>query len=61
MKHDDKYKSETKSCNQTQTEAQCGLFFFKQYGTWGSDGVKRNNYRHQLTDKYLDTMHYLFG
>jgi protein gp37 len=26
----------------TQTEEQGAMFFFKQWGTWGSDGVKRN-------------------
>jgi protein gp37 len=26
----------------TQTENQDSAFFFKQWGTWGSDGVKRN-------------------
>ena len=26
----------------TQTENQGSVFFFKQWGTWGSDGVKRN-------------------
>jgi protein gp37 len=26
----------------TQTENQDSTFFFKQWGTWGSDGVKRN-------------------
>ena len=25
-----------------QTEAQGSAFFFKQWGTWGSDGIKRN-------------------
>ena len=25
-----------------QVEAQNAAFFFKQWGTWGSDGVKRN-------------------
>jgi protein gp37 len=25
-----------------QTEAQDSAFFFKQWGTWGSDGIKRN-------------------
>ncbi|GHT61037.1 hypothetical protein AGMMS50239_11110 [Bacteroidia bacterium] len=27
-----------------QTEIQGSAFFFKQWGTWGSDGVKRNKY-----------------
>ena len=25
-----------------QTEQQKSAFFFKQWGTWGSDGIKRN-------------------
>lgn len=27
-----------------QTEAQHAAFFFKQWGTWGSDGIKRNKH-----------------
>ena len=27
---------------QEQTDVQGAAFFFKQWGTWGSDGVKRN-------------------
>jgi len=27
-----------------QTEAQGSAFFFKQWGTWGSDGIKRSKY-----------------
>jgi protein gp37 len=27
-----------------QTEAQESAFFFKQWGTWGSDGIKRNKH-----------------
>jgi len=27
-----------------QTEAQDAIFFFKQWGTWGSDGIKRNKH-----------------
>lgn len=27
-----------------QTESQGGIFFFKQWGTWGSDGVKRSKH-----------------
>jgi protein gp37 len=27
-----------------QTENQTSAFFFKQWGTWGSDGVKRNKH-----------------
>ncbi len=30
---------------QEQTEAQGSLFFFKQWGTWGSDGVKRSKHK----------------
>jgi protein gp37 len=29
---------------QEQTEKQGSAFFFKQWGTWGSDGVKRNKH-----------------
>jgi len=29
---------------QAQCEKQCSTFFFKQWGTWGSDGVKRNKH-----------------
>ena len=29
---------------QTQCEKQGSTFFFKQWGTWGSDGVKRNKH-----------------
>lgn len=28
----------------SQVERQCAAFFFKQWGTWGSDGVKRNKH-----------------
>ena len=28
-----------------QTEAQGAAFFFKQWGTWGADGVKRNKHK----------------
>lgn len=28
----------------TQVEKQHGSFFFKQWGTWGSDGIKRNKH-----------------
>ncbi len=28
----------------TQTENQGSAFFFKQWGTWGSDGIKRNKH-----------------
>ena len=27
-----------------QTESQGGVFFFKQWGTWGSDGIKRSKH-----------------
>ena len=27
-----------------QTESQGAAFFFKQWGTWGADGVKRNKH-----------------
>lgn len=27
-----------------QTESQGGIFFFKQWGTWGSDGIKRSKH-----------------
>ena len=27
-----------------QTEEQGAAFFFKQWGTWGSDGIKRNKH-----------------
>lgn len=30
---------------QEQTETQGGLFFFKQWGTWGCDGVKRSKHK----------------
>ncbi len=29
---------------QEQTELQGSAFFFKQWGTWGSDGIKRNKH-----------------
>ena len=45
MKHDNKYNDTMKSFTQVQTEAQGGLFFFKQWGTWGSDGVKRSKHK----------------
>lgn len=28
-----------------QTEAQGAAFFFKQWGKWGADGVKRNKHK----------------
>ena len=34
-----------------QSESQNVAFFFKQWGTWGADGIKRNK---KLNDKYLD-------
>ena len=30
---------------QEQTERQDSAFFFKQWGTWGSEGVKRNKHK----------------
>ena len=27
-----------------QVENQSSVFFFKQWGTWGSDGIKRNKH-----------------
>ncbi len=30
---------------QKQTERQGSAFFFKQWGTWGSDGIKRNKHQ----------------
>ena len=43
---------------QEQTEAQGSLFFFKQWGTWGSDGVKRSKHKNgKLIDgKILQAM-----
>ena len=43
---------------QEQTEAQGGLFFFKQWGTWGSDGVKRSKHKNgkMLDGKILQAM-----
>lgn len=42
---------------QTQTEAQGGLFFFKQWGTWGADGVKRSKHKNgKLIDEVLQAM-----
>ena len=43
---------------QEQTETQGGLFFFKQWGTWGSDGVKRSKHKNgKLIDgKVLQAM-----
>ena len=43
---------------QMQTEAQGGLFFFKQWGTWGSDGVKRSKHKNgkMLDGKILQAM-----
>lgn len=39
-----------------QAEEQGCLFFFKQWGTWGSDGVKRNKHSN---GKELDGLRYL--
>ncbi len=35
-----------------------GLFFFKQWGTWGSDGVKRSKHKNgkMLDGKILQAM-----
>jgi protein gp37 len=43
---------------QEQTETRGGLFFFKQWGTWGSDGVKRSKHKNgKLIDgKVLQAM-----
>ena len=43
---------------QEQTEVQGSLFFFKQWGTWGSDGVKRSKHKNgKLIDgKVLQAM-----
>ena len=30
---------------QEQTEKSGSAFFFKQWGTWGSDGIKRNKHK----------------
>ena len=58
MKYDDRNKSEMKSRNQVQAEAQGGLFFFKQGGSWGSDGVKRSKHKNGklLDGKILQAM-----
>jgi protein gp37 len=34
---------------QTQAECQGAAFFFKQWGTWGSDGVKRSKHANGKT------------
>ena len=41
-----------------QTEAQDAAFFFKQWGTWGSDGIKRNKHKNGklLDGKILQAM-----
>jgi protein gp37 len=41
-----------------QTESQFSLFFFKQWGTWGSDGVKRNKHENGklINGKIYQTM-----
>lgn len=43
---------------QEQTETQGGLFFFKQWGTWGSDGVKRSKHKNGklIDDKVYQAM-----
>ena len=41
-----------------QTEAQEAAFFFKQWGTWGADGVKRNKHKNgkMIGGKVLQAM-----
>jgi protein gp37 len=41
-----------------QTEIQGSAFFFKQWGTWGSDGVKRNKHENGklINGKVYQTM-----
>ena len=41
-----------------QTEAQGAAFFFKQWGTWGADGVKRNKHKNgkMIEGKVLQAM-----
>ena len=41
-----------------QTEAQGAAFFFKQWGTRGADGVKRNKYKNgkMIEGKVLQAM-----
>ena len=41
-----------------QTEAQGAAFFFKQWGTWGVDGVKRNKHKNgkMIEGKVLQAM-----
>lgn len=41
-----------------QTDAQDAAFFFKQWGTWGSDGIKRNKHKNGklLDGKILQAM-----
>lgn len=41
-----------------QTEAQGAAFFFKQWGTWGADGVKRNKHKNgkMMEGKVLQAM-----
>ncbi|MDR1680977.1 MAG: phage Gp37/Gp68 family protein [Prevotellaceae bacterium] len=56
---------------QKQTEKQGSAFFFKQWGTWGSDGVKRNKHKngksingkiYQQMPSYMpDKQHELFN
>ena len=43
---------------QTQCEKQGSAFFFKQWGTWGSDGIKRNKHENGklLNGKICQTM-----
>ena len=37
-------KKKQKRLRKNQVEEQGAAFFFKQWGTWGSDGVKRNKH-----------------
>ena len=41
-----------------QTDAQGAAFFFKQWGTWGGDGIKRNKHKNgkQLDGKVFQAM-----
>lgn len=41
-----------------QTETQGAAFFFKQWGTWGADGVKRNKHKNgkMIEGKVLQAM-----
>ena len=43
---------------QEQAERQSSAFFFKQWGTWGADGVKRNKHKNGklINGKVIQTM-----